>query len=1499
MFQDNTLQSHLTTSSTIKSQAAIIAEWNLNYITNVDEIGNYYYNPAVGGLSNTFAKETSQTASPKYFGATDSNIGTAAGVLDSGLVATPFTKVNEREKLLYSLEDCLGKFRPRSGINKLRYFNNGFTHHTYSGTAQRPRYYMASKDDKFKYWSSYRTKFDSTNNKNIEYGLATTPVSGTTAPYYIQDAAPFVTYKTPVPANRLVIKMQTNVGTENLGNITTSTRKVVADPLYGTTNKTTPITWKVQVLQGSTWTDAKSFTSDIVPTDGYVELSYGITNIPVAYTDNFVYAEEYASESLLPPVSVKGYAYLIKTGTAIGQYRVWNGTSYDAAFTPTYGWYQSVDGLSPTSSVLTELVSPPSYVSGTTKYRDFQYIQGIRIVVDTMNKYNSVFDLIEMSPRLVADLSHITTSYTANKTLSDLSTGGIPVGQLLASNGTLGIFDADQAFNTNNGNSIIKDFSAINLQIKFYEIISQVSDKDYYVPIKTYYAEGFPEFNSQSRELSITLRDLFFYFESMTAPQLFIRNASLSYIVSTLMDSIGFTNYQFKRNSGETEEPIVPNFIVRPEATVAQILNDLAISTQSAMFFDEYNNFTIMSRNRMMPTVAEKATDVTLLGSVDSSDTGVVKNYYANGSSLSNIISVATTSKDIYNGGKITYSNRYIQRSYGSLAEAGQLNKDKRWVYKPALIWEVSGTENVRSVNREFGNQSSYALGAIPLNTTLLQELPYVDSSKDVQNNVIDFGEGIYWLPRYKGYFYANGEIIRYDAVEYAVDGVDSVWITDVQEYEDYVQQLKFNGFIYPTGRVKIYAEPYYTSGGVIDDSIPYTDANGTYQNGTNRGAVAKHGRGQFGTTIQKHNAGLSSDWTNKNNVYGCAMESKYLFATKVSRQYNGTSSAVSATAGAASVRDTKFTNLDIDVATLVSPNVNYATLDATVSGIAFSGFVSNDLARSSSINGIIRNFLDSGYDSEAPYTNEVDSTIPGTMQSSALIFNGRNFTSSNPIDFVSYIYKKLDNSFNHFGTRLRIMGKVENTQKETSARSQTPVGSSPMFTTNPSSPDQDKQVSGSSGGIGIMVNPTNNTGYFFEVVALTDQSTKAASGNKSIANVYFYKTLAQKRKFNDNLAIDSDYSIPVELYSGLTQIIVDDGLFTGQAKIKGEQTTSVYDLSIEYETIANGLRFYLTINSNLIAVVEDTEPLPITQSLALFVRGSSRLMFENVYAISQIDDYGASTGVKPVAAAEPFVLDNPDSKYDNYGLNRVVKNTFLSNVNPTAPPGYKVYYDEFGTIMREAAYFNIKYDKAYPALLAKISPTFNTFRGYSVSGFTPNAYGAQFMIFNTTDTVLNLDETSGNYLRIQGVTFTQESTHDLTVDEYFNKTADFSNPSMANTGVSPSTAKQTYIDLINSRSVYGKKDFSIQAPYLQDSDAAYKLMDWMIARIMKPRRSVGIEMFAMPTIQLGDIVEINYSDKNSIIQVGGGSSRFIVYNIEYSKDGSGPSMKIYLSEVI
>jgi hypothetical protein len=70
--------------------------------------------------------------------------------------------------------------------------------------------------------------------------------------------------------------------------------------------------------------------------------------------------------------------------------------------------------------------------------------------------------------------------YRVTKMLSDLGNSSIKVGQLMASNGELNIFDDDQAFNDNNTDSIISSYVIKNIKFIFYEKIVNVDGFDYY-----------------------------------------------------------------------------------------------------------------------------------------------------------------------------------------------------------------------------------------------------------------------------------------------------------------------------------------------------------------------------------------------------------------------------------------------------------------------------------------------------------------------------------------------------------------------------------------------------------------------------------------------------------------------------------------------------------------------------------------------------------------------------------------------------------------------------------------------------------------------------------------------------------------------------------------------------------------------------------------------------------------------------------------------------------
>jgi hypothetical protein len=919
----------------------------------------------------------------------------------------------------------------------------------------------------------------------------------------------------------------------------------------------------------------------------------------------------------------------------------------------------------------------------------------------------------------------------------------------------------------------------------------------------------------------------------MPAPRLLTTSTSLSYAITTLLDYIGFSNYTFKRVAGE-KEAIIPFFFVAPDQNVAEVLNQLAIATQSAMFFDEYNNFVVMSKDYMMPTSTQRATDFSLSGSTGQSDTGVVENFSSG--NLPNIISIASEDKQIFNDGKITYTSRYIQRSYGSIRQATMTDEDKTWIYKPALLWEVSGTENTKTINERASKQGNYVLGAIPINSNVPNTLPTVVNNI-VTNNIIDLGENVYWLTRYSGYLYSNGEIIKYDAAEFNITGTGNVWISDNQEYQKYFGSLPFNGKIYPTGLVRIYSLPYYET----------VDGNTRIKNG----AVQTHGRAQFGTTITDHAAGINSYWSNNDNVRGCKMKSSYLFTTEIN-----------------------------------------PSTPATVVGAAG---IDNATAKQTTRNGVIKNFLSTKYLTETD-VNALASTKSGTIQSSALVMNGPSFkTTESPLDFISYVYKPLDNAYKHFGTRMRIVGKIENSTIST----QTPIGSTSYYQVVGTQTDQTTNIGGASGGLGVMINPETNNGYYFEIIALTSDNVesylnidKNGQPELIINNVVFYKI---KKDSSTNEAI------PIKLWGGLAKILVDDGRFTGQYRLASEENPTVYDLSVEYQDIGKTRRFYLYINNQLIKVIDDADPLPIYNNMALFTRGSSRIMFENIFALAE--NYSQNTVFsvgKPLAQVFGEDQINANESFRKYAMSGIIQSTYLSGISSQQPPKYNMYFEEFGSIMRECSYFDIRYDRAYPALTAQLSPTFNRIKGYTTSGFYADSYGAEFLIFNSTDKALVLDETSGNYLRIQGVTFTNDTTHELTVDDYFKKKSNFSDPELKGSTllISPLVENAKYDNIKQSRMIYGKNEFSIDSLYIQTDDDAQSLMGWIINKLMIPKKAIGADIFSIPTLQLGDIVTINYKDSNGLDLITSNTVRFVVYNIEYSRDNSGPSMKIFMSEV-
>ena len=196
-----------------------------------------------------------------------------------------------------------------------------------------------------------------------------------------------------------------------------------------------------------------------------------------------------------------------------------------------------------------------------------------------------------------------------------------------------------------------------------------------------------------------------------------------------------------------------------------------------------------------------------------------------------------------------------------------------------------------------------------------------------------------------------------------------------------------------------------------------------------------------------------------------------------------------------------------------------------------------------------------------------------------------------------------------------------------------------------------------------------------------------------------------------------------------------------------------------------------------------------------------------------------------------------------------------------------------------------------------------NRIKGYSSSGFYAGSYGADFLIFNCTDFNLNLDDTSGNYLRIQGIAFTQDTTYTLTVDDYYKKKSILTDSEIgvSSTVVNPFRVLEEYNRIKNSRMKHGLNEFTpIESPYIQSQDVAENIFGWVVDKVSVPKKTIGLNTFATTNLQLGDIVNIDYKDEqgDGIDIISPETKRFVVYNMEYQKDSGGLTTTLYLVEV-
>jgi len=235
---------------------------------------------------------------------------------------------------------------------------------------------------------------------------------------------------------------------------------------------------------------------------------------------------------------------------------------------------------------------------GTTIYRENPVmIKGIRLKINTISSLGRYLELIEMSARLEQDL---TATLMSSESAFDMGSPSFitPLGGASSNTASVQLSNIDGRYNNTNDASLF--YGLIDKNVKFtyrvgYDTTPVGGSGMVYLTEYTMFSDSW---NGQGEDTtSISMKDASKFLQDMKPPKMFFENMTLGRIVWQLCDIMGFSDYAYEKVDDD-KATIVPYFWTDGEKTLWEIFNSLAVTTQSAIYFDEFGILQILTRDK-------------------------------------------------------------------------------------------------------------------------------------------------------------------------------------------------------------------------------------------------------------------------------------------------------------------------------------------------------------------------------------------------------------------------------------------------------------------------------------------------------------------------------------------------------------------------------------------------------------------------------------------------------------------------------------------------------------------------------------------------------------------------------------------------------------------------------------------------------------------------------------------------------------------------------------
>ena len=987
-------------------------------------------------------------------------------------------------------------------------------------------------------------------------------------------------------------------------------------------------------------------------------------------------------------------------------------------------WTTAVDYSASDTSVLSDGILE-IYFNGTswstTPYESNKFtsattnainMRGVRLSITKMSNPRIPAEVIEISPRLVLDITDYAISFNYTKALSD-SSYGMPVSGIVAGNGSLKTSNVDDYFTSKSGTSIFSNFLVQGIEIKAYQTINSEN-----IPLGTYYVSNISE--SDDKTTTFDFEDYFYFLKRTKSPDIAIGNiggieTSVSFLI--LLDNAGITNYEFVKVSQESDDDYMLDFFYASGSqTLAEVIEELAVSSQCSVFIDANNKIKVVTKEKLAELVSMSNTDFWVVGTEDFTS-GEDEYVYLNGEYISNSMSISESKIIPITEAVVQYSGIGIKRQPKAVLTTPELFIDKNVPYYNASIVN----RGLSFVNTELWSIDSTEVGSdkVLLSMPYINEIsngpaPSIITTASVSNNNL--------------FATSQRELIR--TIYSGSTASDKMYyeiVLDQERSVEFIQSQKFSGHIVVDAEIIKYNGVVID---VFDEKLP-----------ENSGRFVVFDNGELQYRKNKASSGVSI------SCYSILVELKYSEKTPISGMTSGELEYQFVSDGRAQensyiARHTKQTETEMTsnifktklYSTTVGSNINPIGTMAS-SGVNFLDPRVPSLGKTKSYPGY---FKVSGPKSLSNAALKVD-------------FSGVSKPAI-PIDnlgeqFITGFYKTPDFSPQRISTRMRLLERPK-----TEIFEGTNVPPQPYYVENRG-----------IGGLAFRLDPSANgtTGYFIEIEEVANITADQLK-EVDFKNLRFYKVIKD----------GSNKYTPVFLKSAWVNVsaVASESIDYGSILASdGRSYAGTSDLSVVITDIKdqNNVTYEIYWETNL--VIRYTEPrTSVTnydkKAYGLMSRSDTEAMF----------DYILATAVSNNGKYRVPIMFSGNSEYltESEAAERGVLPISIAAFS-VGDNSKQYEYEDFGNQIKEAKQFFVKFEK--PSLAARLISLSKINKNYHIADFKYSSNNASFWVFNTSPASIGLSMEMDTPVIISGIALEEINPGEIKLSEFLKNQSSYS----------------------------------------------------------------------------------------------------------------------------